>query len=145
GDVVVDRRDAIFGTTTAVPLRVAVEEVLAEWVRLVVLVDPDPSHEFVPHDRVHPRVLECRGRESRRVPADGLQRRVDEHDAEAEAEMDDRFGLGVVQCADSLVDVLSSLSNRRLRDDADALAATRTSQVLQIAFADQVLLDKNSY
>ena len=58
--------------------------------------------------------------------------------------MDDRLGLGVVQRADRVVDVLGGLGDRRLRDDANTLAATRTSQVLQIAFADQVLLDQNA-
>ena len=76
--------------------------------------------------------------------SDGLQRRVDEHDPEAEAEMHDRLGLRLVQGAHGLVDVLRRLSDRRLRDDPNTLAATRTSQVLQIALADQALLDQDA-
>ena len=43
-----------------------------------------------------------------------------------------------------VVDVLGGLRDRRLRDDANALAATSSSQVLQIALADQVLLDEDA-
>jgi len=42
--------------------------------------------------------------------------------------MHDRLGLRLVQRADGLVDVLGGLSNRRLGNDADPLAATRASQ-----------------
>src|SRR5262249_20986514 len=88
GEIAVDDRHAVF-RSSAVTLLEPVEEVLAEPVARVVLVDADPSDDRVPHDRVDPRVLKCRAEEAGRVPSELLQRGIDEHDAEPEAAVDD--------------------------------------------------------
>ncbi len=123
---------------------VAVEEVLADRVRLVVLIDTDPAHERVPHDRVDPCVLQRGGGEAGWVPAEGLERRVDEDDSESEAQVHDRLGLCLVERLHRSVDVLSRLGDRDFRDDPNAFAPTGTSQVLQVALADEALLDQDT-
>ena len=45
---------------------------------------------------------------------------------------------------DRVVDVLSRLGDRNFGDDANALAPTGTSQILQVALADQALLDQDA-
>ena len=140
----VDHGHAELRATAVVLRRVAVKEILSDRIALVVLIDPDPAHERVPHDRVDPRVLERGGGEARRIPVQSLQRRVDEDDAETEAEVNDRLGFRFVQRAHRLIDVLRGLRDRGLRNDANALAATRTTQILHIGLTDQVLLDKNA-
>ena len=99
---------------------VLVEEALADEVALVVLVDAGPSDDRVPHDRVDPRVLERRAHEAGRVPVELLERRIDEHDAEAEPAVHERSHLRVVELAHGVADVLRGLRDRFFGDDADA-------------------------
>ncbi len=60
--------------------------------------------------------------ESRRVPVERLERRVDEDDPETEPAVHDRLGLRLVQGAHRVIDVLRGLRDLRLRDDANTLA-----------------------
>src|SRR6202012_2274704 len=87
--------------TAPVCLAVLVEEILADHVALVVLVDPGPARERVPHDRVEPGVLEGGTAEPGWIPSQRLQRRIDEHPPEPEAAVHDGLPLGFVQRLDS--------------------------------------------
>src|SRR5262249_13642319 len=69
--------------------RVLVQEALANEVRLVVLIDPGPSQQRIPQHGADPGVLERGTREAGWVPAERLERRVDEQDAEAESTVDE--------------------------------------------------------
>ena len=98
--------------TPAVAFGVAVDELLADRVPLVELVQTDPSDDCVPDDRVDPCVLERRPHEPRRVPAELLQNRIDQHDAEAETAVNQGPHVGGMQLPDCFTDVLRSLCNR---------------------------------
>ena len=64
--------------------------------------------------------------------------------SEAEAAVHDRGGLGLVQSAHRLGDVLGRLRDRRLGHDSEALARARAPEVPEIALADQRLLDEHA-
>ncbi len=74
----------------------------------------------------------------------GLQRGVDEDDSESESQVHNRLGLCLVQRLHRGVDVLSRLRDGGLRDDPNTLAPACTSQVLQVALANEALLDQNT-
>ena len=78
GDIPIDHRHAVLWASPVVLLRVAVEKFLTQPILFVVLVDPDPAHESVPHDRVHPGILDGGSGEPRTVPVDRLERGVNE-------------------------------------------------------------------
>src|SRR5262249_56964445 len=105
GDVAVPHRYAVLWAPP-VGRRVLVQEALADEVRLVVLVDSGPSQQRIPQHGADPGVLERGTREAGRVPAERLELRVDEQDAEAESTVDQSAPVRFVHLAGHLTHVL---------------------------------------
>jgi hypothetical protein len=114
-----------------------VEESLPDEISLVVLVEPRPTQDRVPHHLIDPSVLERSPHEPRRIPAKSPQRRVDVNQPEAEATVDNRGRLRGVHPAERFTDVLSRLSDPLLRHHADAMRPTRLAEVPDIRLADE--------
>ena len=94
---------------------------------------------------VDPRVLERGAHEAGRIPVERLERRVDEHDAEAEAAVHERGRLRVVHACgphrpmSCAVWAIRSSATMRM-----PCVAARAAEALDVGLADQRLLDEDA-